>query len=197
MLRTSVNWLDFVMRMKRTPQPPSAGGPPVGGTLGDTEAEGAEEPEGEPVADVVPEREPRAVAVPVGGGEGGAGGGGATGRHAAEEAAPRYSVSSESQGRGEEEPLGQKKPYGQIRVALAAVPEEGQKSPAGQGEQMEAPLSLKLPAGHKEHAVLGAKVGHMSQYTLPLKSDSKNPPLVMHCECAFLGRQSSPPLIDA
>lgn len=85
----------------------SAKGAPVGSTLGDDEEEGAEEPEGEPVEDVVPVREARAVPVSVGGGEGGAGEGGNAGRHAAMEAAPRFSVSRESQGVGAEAPAGQ------------------------------------------------------------------------------------------
>ena len=114
-----------------------------------------------------------AVPVRVGGGEGGGAEGAAAGRHAAEDAAPRYSVSSESQGVGATEPLGQKCPKGQMVVAFAAVPGEGQKKPAGQLSHNDEPLALKVPAAHIEHDVPYTKVGHKSQYTLPLKSWSK------------------------
>jgi hypothetical protein len=86
----------------------SAGRPPVARRLGDDKAEGAEEADGEPVEDVVPVRDSRAVSVPVGGGEGGTGEGRVFGRHAAEEVAPRYSVLRESQGVGSKMPLEQK-----------------------------------------------------------------------------------------
>ena len=86
---------------------PLRGAAPEGAALGEALAVAAARPDDEPQAVPVAEPERSAVPVPVGGGEGGGGEGAATGRHAATDAAPRYSVSSEAQGVGAEAPLGQ------------------------------------------------------------------------------------------
>ena len=117
-----------------------------GGGLGEALAVTAARPDDEPQGVAVAEPVLSAVPVRVGGGAGGGAEGAAAGRHAAADAAPRYSVSSESQGVGATEPLGQKCPKGQMVVAFAAVPGEGQKKPAGQLAQNDAPAALYVPA---------------------------------------------------